>query len=188
MSSSLAGKCLLASPFLESTIFCKSIVLILRHSAHQTFGLILNRPTEVPLADVVSRVCELKCVHDGPLLNGGPVDGLLVAIHDHDATGGQTCARGLYVTNDQEDLKKLFVTPEANIKLFEGLSRWSAGQLESEIQCGYWFVSAISPSEIMSNEDLWGAMVKRYGDSILGIDAEYSGKSNQGSPFDPRRN
>lgn len=179
MTKSLAGKCLLSSPFLEDSTFYKTIIFILQHSENQAFGLILNRPTEHPLKKVVSMVCELKCVHDGSLQFGGPVDGPLIAIHDHQTTGGHPCSDGLYVTSDQDDLRKLFVESSANIKLFDGFSGWAAGQLESELETGSWLVSDITADEVMSHDDLWEVLVKRIGNSILDVGLKEGGGSSK---------
>ncbi len=168
MPSSLSGKCLLSSPFLEDGNFFRSIVLILQHSDDQAFGLILNRPTEYLLPKVVSMVCELKCVHNDPLYCGGPVDGPLIAIHDTPDVGGHPCSDRLYVTSDQDDLKKLFVTEGAKLKLFDGFSGWGPGQLDSELESGSWLVSHINSDEILAEEDLWDLLVKRIGNDILG--------------------
>ncbi len=183
MEKSLSGKCLLSSPFLEDGNFFRTMVYVLQHSEHQAFGLVLNRPTDHMLSNVVSMVCELKCVHDEPLYYGGPVDGPLIAIHNHPGVGGHPCSHQLYVTSDQDDLKKLFITKDAKLKLFDGFSGWGAGQLESELESGSWLVTNIEADEILSSEDIWDSMVKRIGNNIL-----QSGMSGSIQSSDPSWN
>jgi putative transcriptional regulator len=167
MFESLAGKCLLASPFLEDPHFFRTIVLVLQHTESECFGLILNRPTEFRLEKVVSMICELECVHDAPLYYGGPVDGPLIALHNSSTVGGHRCNDDLYVTSDQDELKKLFMEKEAGLKLFDGFSGWGTGQLESEVKTGSWLISDITSEQILHPVDLWESMVKQLGDSIL---------------------
>jgi putative transcriptional regulator len=167
MEKHLAGKCLLASPFMEDSNFSRSLVLVLQHSEQESFGLVLNRPTDFTMAKVVSMVCDLECVHSEPLYYGGPVDGPLIAIHDCPSVGGHPFSELLYVTSDQDDLKKLFVTKPARVKLFDGFSGWGPGQLQSELETGSWLVSEITAEEILCREDLWDTMVKRIGHQIL---------------------
>ena len=167
MSESLAGKCLLASPFMDDSNFFRSVVLLLQHSEEETFGLILNRPTDFRLDKVVTMVCECDCVHNAPLYCGGPVDGPLFAIHDSDNFGGHRFNDELFVTSDQEELKKLFSEPNVKFKLFDGFAGWGPGQLESELEAGGWLVSEISSSEILADEDCWESMVKRIGNAIV---------------------
>ncbi|WP_146677816.1 YqgE/AlgH family protein [Pirellula sp. SH-Sr6A] len=176
MDIQLAGRCLLASPFMEDSNFSRSVVLILQHSEQESFGLVLNRPTDFTMSKVVSMVCELECVHSEPLYYGGPVDGPLIAIHDSPNVGGHPFSEMLYVTSDQDDLKKLFVTKSARVKLFDGFSGWGPGQLQSELDTGSWLVSDITVEEILSTSDLWDTMVKRIGHQILatGLDRAQS--------------
>lgn len=188
MKKTIAGKCLLSSPFLSDEPFYKTVVFILQHSEHQAYGVILNRPTDHSLTSVVSMVCEMKCVHEGPLQFGGPVDAIMLAIHDHSEIGGYPCGESLYATSDQDDLRKLFLEPEANIKVFDGCAGWSAGQLEMELESGSWFVSDITPEEVMSNDDLWEVMVKRIGNRILEVGLELTGSVGNATTVDASRN
>ncbi len=50
-----------------------------------------------------------KCVHDAFLHYGGPVDGPLIAVHDSATLGGSKFAETLWVTSDQDILKRLFI-------------------------------------------------------------------------------
>jgi len=143
MSKSLQGNCLLASPFMDDPNFFRSVIYLVRHTEDHAFGLILNRPTDFRMDKVVSMVCELECVHDRPLYCGGPVDGPLIALHDQPDLGSEDCIDGLHMTSDQDKLLRLFVLPEAKLKLFDGFAGWGAGQLEDEIATGSWLIADV---------------------------------------------
>jgi putative transcriptional regulator len=167
MFESLAGKAILASPFLEDPNFFRTVVLMLQHSEKEAMGLVLNRPTDFTLRKVVSMVCEVECIHDGWLHYGGPVDGPLIALHDADSLGGTKLSKSLWVTTDQDILKKLFNFKDVRFKLFDGLSGWGPGQLEMELASGSWLVSEIDDSVILQPEDCWDDLVKQIGDEIV---------------------
>jgi len=164
--------------------FFRSVVYLVRHTEEQTFGLILNRPTDFRLDKVVSMICELKCVHEEPLYCGGPVDGPLVALHDQLHLGGEECIDGLKICSDQNDLMKLFLCPEARLKLFDGYAGWGPGQLEEEIASGGWLVTDIDLDLVFSKDpEIWESLVRRIGQNILAVDEKISD-----IPIDPQWN
>ncbi|XZE21196.1 YqgE/AlgH family protein [Pirellulaceae bacterium SH449] len=167
MFESLAGKAILASPFLEDPNFFRTVVLMLQHSDKEALGLVLNRPTDFTLHKVVSMVCEVECIHDGWLHYGGPVDGPLIALHDSSSLGGTKLSDELWVTTDQEILKKLFTFKDVRFKLFDGLSGWGPGQLELELASGSWLISQIDDPVILQEDDCWDDLVKQIGDEIV---------------------
>lgn len=167
MFESLAGKAILASPFLEDPNFFRTVVLLLQHTDKEALGLVLNRPTDFAVKKVVSMVCDVECVHDTSLHYGGPVDGPLIAVHDSAALGGSKFSESLWITSDQDILKKLFLEADVRFKLFDGLSGWGPGQLESELSSGSWLVSEIDEETILSVEDCWESLVKEIGHTIM---------------------
>jgi putative transcriptional regulator len=184
MCRSLQGNCLLASPFMDDPNFYRSVVYLVRHTEEHSFGLILNRPTDFRLEKVVSMVCDLSCVHDGPLYCGGPVDGPLVALHDQSQIGGEDCIDGLKLCSDQDELKKLFVCKEAKLKLFDGFAGWGPGQLEEELESGSWLVTDIDAELMLCGDtEIWESLVRRIGQNILAVDEKISD-----SPIDPQWN
>jgi len=184
MSKSLQGNCLLASPFMDDPNFFRSVIYLVRHAEDHAFGLILNRPTHFRLDKVVSMVCELKCVHDGPLYCGGPVDGPLIALHDQAELGSEECIDGLSMTSDQDKLLKLFVMPQAKLRLFDGLASRGPGQLEQELDVGSWLIADIDADLVLSDDpEMWENLLKRIGQNILSVDDKITD-----SPIDPQWN
>lgn len=171
MARTLQGNCLLASPFMDDPHFFRSAVLTVQHADDHSMGLILNRPTHFSLHKVVSMICEEKCVHEGLLYCGGPVDGPLLALHDQDQIGGSVCFDSLKICTEQSELIKLFRTKGARLKLFDGLSAWGPGQLEDELETGSWLVTDIDADEALSfEEDLWESLIRRIGFNVLSVD------------------
>ena len=53
MDTSLAGKLLVATPDLTDDLFARSVVLVLQHDDETAEGVILNRPLDTPVDDVL---------------------------------------------------------------------------------------------------------------------------------------
>ena len=69
---SMRGKLLIASPALIDPNFHRTVILIAEHTGEGAMGLVLNRPAETLVADVVPDLEDLA--DDGaPVYFGGPV-------------------------------------------------------------------------------------------------------------------
>ena len=53
METSLAGKLLVATPDLTDDLFARSVVLVLQHDEDTAEGVILNKPLDTPVDDVL---------------------------------------------------------------------------------------------------------------------------------------
>jgi putative transcriptional regulator len=73
-----AGRLLVATPALGDPNFARSVVLLLEHNASGTLGVIINRPTELAVAEVLGPWSDLVAAPD-VVFQGGPVglDGAL---------------------------------------------------------------------------------------------------------------
>lgn len=172
---SIKGKALVASPYLTERNFLRSVVFILRHDEEGAFGLILNRPTEVTVGDLMERFLGAPSENVEPIYNGGPVEGPLLVLHDR-VDGAETdefefCADlGLYVATDQETLVDIWQKNACKYRCFDGYSGWGAGQLESELRAGGWLVWDAPRDCVFSNpENIWKEAVQQIGREILAI-------------------
>ena len=60
---SLRGQLLIAAPAL-SDFFARSVVLVIEHTEEGALGIVLNRPTEAPVNDIVERLAGLAGPED----------------------------------------------------------------------------------------------------------------------------
>lgn len=71
-----SNQLLIAMPSLEDPNFSRTVTLICEHSEHGALGVIINRPTEVQLGQLLQHL-EIKAVRseiaDVPVYAGGPV-------------------------------------------------------------------------------------------------------------------
>lgn len=69
---SMTGRLLVATPALKDPNFDRTVVLLVAHEPGGALGVVLNRATEVPVADVLGDWSDLAR-HPAVLFEGGPV-------------------------------------------------------------------------------------------------------------------
>jgi putative transcriptional regulator len=186
---SIEGKALVASPYLTERNFLRSVVYILRHDEDGAFGLILNRPTELTVGDLMERFSDEPCTDPEPIYYGGPVEGPLLVIHDR-ADGSESddfeycAALGLFVATDQDVIFDIWEIKDCRYRTFDGYSGWSAGQLEHELKAGGWLVWDAPPDAVFADpEPMWKQAVQQIGREILTVQIDASR-----IPSDPHAN
>ncbi len=159
---SLTGKFLLAQPVLVDPNFAKSVVLIVRHDMEGAFGLVVNRPLTVNIADALGDTVESAKDNDAPIYSGGPCQGPVFALHTNPTLGGEEPIPGVYLTTERDGIDLLLSSAADPIKLFASYSGWSQGQIESELAEGSWVIVEGSADEAFSiDPHLWARLHTR---------------------------
>jgi len=167
MSDVFAGCLLVAAPSLIDPNFADTVVLILDADENGALGVILNRPSPVPVLEVLGDWSDVVSEPD-VLYRGGPVatDGALAVgrlSRDGDEPVGW---RGVYDDVGIVDLDtpvELVDGTLSALRIFAGYAGWGAGQVEDEIEEGAWYVV---PSELgdafrEDTTDLWRDVLRR---------------------------
>ena len=177
------GKILISEPFLVDYYFKRSVVLLAEHNEEGSFGLIVNKPVDIILSDIIQDFP----IFDTPVYLGGPVKtDSLYFIH----TLGEEIENSLEITNglfwggEIEHVKELITIGKIqpnDIKFFVGYSGWVPKQLDGELARNSWLVSNTSAKQVMRSnpENLWKDTVKDMG-------SEYAYWTN--FPTDPAHN
>jgi putative transcriptional regulator len=137
------GSLLLADPHLTEDFFQRAAILLVAHDASESFGLVLNHPTELVLSDLFEHI-EL----DLPIFNGGPVaPEQLFYLHRFAHIKSATrVTEHLYFGGDwQEVLTNAVVlrNPANHLRLFAGYAGWGARQLEQELTDHAWICTTV---------------------------------------------
>ncbi len=162
---SLRGNLLIAGASLWDPNFRRTIVLIGHHDEDGAVGVVLNRATDVTVAEAVPPLAPLVPV-DEPLFIGGPVEpqaAVVVADFD-DPDRAEILALGSIG----------FLPPDSGAegpdgirraRVFAGYSGWGAGQLEEELAEDAWIVEPAVPDDVfMPDPDLlWDQVLRRKG-------------------------
>lgn len=163
---SLRGQLLIAEPTLMDPNFRRTVILVAEHSEEGALGLVLNRPTEVRLADAAPDLAPLA-EHDAVLHIGGPVapeGAILLAEFDDPAVVAVPIVGMVGLVAAGTDLERL---PAAvrRARAFVGHSGWGPGQLDAEVEAEGWIVEAPAPDELFCDrpEGLWSTVLTRKG-------------------------
>ncbi len=163
---SLAGRLLVAAPALADPNFERTVVLMLSHDDDGALGVVVNRPTEVPITSILP---DWQPVVSQPdvVFRGGPVSldsalGLVILANEDEPLGVRR-VRGQLGVVDLDAPPEVVSPAVAGMRVFAGYAGWSPDQLESEIDEGAWYVVDAETTDAFTNsaEDLWRSVLRR---------------------------
>ncbi len=166
-----SGSALVAAPRLRDPNFHRTVVLIIEHQAAGTVGVVLNRPSEVTVRDVLPSWSPHATV-PGALYVGGPMQrraalcvAALPAGVDAEHTAGMIKVRGSLALVDLDADPDLMAPRLRGLRVFAGYAGWSPGQLATEIDGGNWVVVPALPEDVLAppGTDLWSRILRRQG-------------------------
>ena len=166
MEQSLAGQLLLASPALHDPNFRRTVVLVSLHSAEGAIGVVLNRPSQVPVGEAVPQLERAVAEHE-PVYFGGPVQPssiVLVAEFVDPAMAGLLVLGRIGFPAPDADIDEL-TEATARGRVFAGFAGWGEGQLDAEIEQGDWIAHRALPDDVFTDlpEELWSTVLTRKG-------------------------
>lgn len=149
------GCILLANEALRDPNFAVTVVLICVHNDDGAYGLVLNRPSHMPLSEMFDVGPENRNVHRRVYV-GGPVrqETLQILQHtDSPVEGAYEVARKVHLGGNWESLEQILAADSARTRLFLGYSGWGANQLENEIVQGAWEVFSVDLDKFLSHPE-----------------------------------
>jgi putative transcriptional regulator len=174
MTKSYAPGILLATPTLTDPNFSRTVVLLFHHDEKGSMGLIVNRPSERRLGEVLA-AAGLKsgdpAVPGLAVCQGGPVvtESGWVVFEGTDPRGQSfDLGDGMRVTGSLDVFKDLLKRRAARRMLFAlGYAGWGPGQLDMEMEAGAWIPVGIDRSLLFEApfDERW-----RRGFQAMGID------------------
>lgn len=163
--SDLRGKLLVSNGSLFDPNFRHTVVLVCEHSAEGALGVVLNRPTEVKVADAIPAFAEV--VPDGAaVFIGGPVQpqgALMLADLDHPDLAPVPVVGSVGLLSGEID--DVVIAGIRRARVFAGYSGWGTGQLEAEIARDDWIVEPAVPDDLFTDAPgrLWADILARKG-------------------------
>ena len=162
------GMLLVSAPGMFSPEFARTVLLVLEHDADHTLGVVLNRRSEVAVANVMDAGWAELAAKPQAVHIGGPVGA-------ESAVGLGVTAAGAPENPYLNRLANRLVLVDLNaspldvsdfldgIRIFAGYAEWAPGQLDDEILRGDWFVTPALPSDVVApaGADLWGDVMRR---------------------------
>ena len=164
-----AGTLLLANTDLLEPTFRRSVIYIVEHNDGGTLGVVLNRPSETAVYNVLPQWAKLSA-KPKTMFIGGPVKrdaalclSVLRVGADPDGVPGLRHVAGRMVMVDLDADPESIAPLVEGVRIFAGYSGWTIGQLEGEIERDDWIVLSALPSDVLvqPRADLWGRVLRR---------------------------
>jgi putative transcriptional regulator len=147
--------------------FYRASVLFVRPIGNgQHIGFIINRPTPVTLARLFPDHAPSRKITD-PVYLGGPMhsDTIFAVVHRDGNPGGHSMPLfgDMFLAVDVDVVDKIIEKAPAQARFIAGLVAWQPGELDSEVQRGFWYMADPDPELVFrkSYEGLWEDMVRR---------------------------
>ncbi len=162
----LKGRLLVATPNLGDPNFERTVILVLEHGDEGALGVVLNRPSDLDLAEPLPEWAR-AAAHPSVVFIGGPVAPsaavCLARLASHGRTDGWEQLLGSVGMLDLDSDPDEAIARLDEIRVFAGYAGWGPGQLEGEIAEGGWFVVDAEVADPLSPspENLWAAVLRR---------------------------
>ena len=182
-NSPLPGTLLVASPALKETPFHRAVVLVLQNNSQGTFGVTLNRPADEDMRSAWEQMTGIQA-EDPILVQGGPINGPVFAIHREPELADHEVAGGVFVCSETDKFLELSQQATSDYRIVFGVAGWQVGQLQQEIEMGYWLpISNQIDFAFEPPRGLWARSMRLYGQQLL---TDVVGVKN--FPSDPLQN
>jgi putative transcriptional regulator len=178
----IAPGLLLSMPQLVDPNFHRAVVLMVEHNDEGSFGLILNKQSDMSVAELLEALeLEWKGSDDAKVGSGGPVMPTTGwVLHTPSAAigdGAATLAEGLEragtvsITSDVDlstspaKLRLIADTPPERIRFLLGYAGWGPGQLAAEMASGSWLHAEVDAALVFDTppDEMWGCALRSLG-------------------------
>jgi len=161
------GSFLVASRDSIGPFFYRTVLLMLTVDPEGAVGLVINRPTELPVSALLPQVPELAERTD-PAHFGGPVEPnhVIVLIESEDPpTESLQVIGNVFASRSLDSIQSMARTkgPLLRFRAYVGYAGWGPGQLEAEIERGDWHVDSGDAKTIFDTpaEEIWPKFIER---------------------------
>jgi putative transcriptional regulator len=163
MEDSVRGRLLVATPDLQDPNFSRTVVLVLEHGEEGALGVVLNRPVDLRVEEVLPDWAD-RASAPACLFVGGPV-APSAAIGLGRGTGAGVDALFDGIGTLDLDPEHEAVPELSDLRIFVGYAGWSPGQLEQELAAGGWLVLDLDPEDPFTADpsQLWAHVLRRQG-------------------------
>jgi putative transcriptional regulator len=169
---------LIAMPSMADPHFAKTVTYICKHDAEGAFGIIVNRPSELSLAEMLGQLAielEDRGEAEKPVVLGGPVEpqrGFVLHRSEQAFDGTLAAGHDIKVTVSTDILTAIGRgTGPKPVLVALGYAGWGGGQLEAELRASTWLTVPADPAIIFDTpfEQRWTAALGLPGVDIQNI-------------------
>jgi putative transcriptional regulator len=155
-AKSLTTILLVARGGLSDPFFARSIVLVMNDLGPGPVGIIVNRPTAVPVSRLFPQIKRLAHLGD-KVYFGGPVEFHTVWFLFRAKKPPRHAVRvldGVFLSGNKKLLLRLLARekPMQGLRIYVGHAGWAPGQLQAEISAGAWSLRSAQAKAIFGHE------------------------------------
>ncbi len=161
------GKFLVASRTIADPRFTETVILLIGYDAAGATGLIINRPSQVSLAEILPYVQGLKSRSD-VVYYGGPMESqrmLMLIRSDEKPEESDNVFVNVYVSMSRNTLDRMISAhkTQKQLRVYGGYTGWFTGQLNREISRGDWYVINADVGSIFEKKssEIWRQLIER---------------------------
>jgi putative transcriptional regulator len=162
---------LVAMPQLRDPNFRRTVVLVVHHDDEGTFGVVLNRETEISAVGLCASLeLDWRGEPNTAIGWGGPVQpdtGWLVfdSLPGYAEQDVQEVGEGICFAGSMDALRRVADEPPDKLRLLVGYAGWGPGQLEMELSEGAWLVAPVSDEVIFGVDSplMWDHVLRGLG-------------------------
>ena len=162
----ISGRLLVASPMLLDPNFARTVVLMLAHGDEGALGLVLNRPSDVDVGQVLPDAWRTVSPEPHVLFVGGPVGSdSVIGLARVRARAATASSRWRVPSARSISRRRPTRSAKASMsaRVFAGHAGWGPGQLEGELEVPGWIVVDAEPGDAFTTDpdELWRTVLKR---------------------------
>lgn len=161
------GKFLVASRDLNDPNFAEAVILLLDYNENGALGIMINRPTEVILTELLPGIKALHKRTDVAYI-GGPVARHMVMLLTQTPKPPQDAQKvfaDIYLLSQQSELERVLQSEgkRTQFRAYIGYAGWAAGQLDMEVARGGWLVVPAEAALIFDKTpaQVWPELIRR---------------------------
>ncbi len=167
------GTFLVASPLLRDPNFIRSVVLMCEHGEGGSWGLVVNRRTELTFGELLEDL-PFPASSLGPVFWGGPVEpSRMQVLHrlrreiDDELEVAPNLKLGIDVDTFREVCAQTRLPGEA-LQAYVGHAGWAPGQLDAELATGSWIVCSADDHLVFDTDpdEMWERVLRTLGPSF----------------------
>ena len=175
---SFSNHFLIATSKLDRSVFSDSVIYVCRHDADGAFGIVLNKPSDTSVRELLESLKIPPAAGHANVLQGGPVKPEQVFIlhsppGEYDVTIRVNDNIGVTMSKDILSAIAENRAPE-KMQFAFGYAGWDSGQLENEIRENAWIAIPASPDIIfdMPPPQRMSEAARRLGFDIKSLSAD----------------
>lgn len=168
-NSPAKGVFLVADKSMPDPRFRESVILLIEHDKQGTLGVIVNRATELQLAEAVPDLAHTS-YREHPLFFGGPValsSMLFLMRSSAEPVESAHVLADIYHSSSRVTLEQVLQGKQRiqDLRFFVGYSGWGPGQLDDELSRRDWQLFRADPDLVFRNDvkHLWRGFMAEEG-------------------------